>query len=110
MVHFVDHRVSAFHLKRIRSVILLGFAAQTITVAAVTVSMKGSLFDMKIPGLIVSPLTPFCDDLTIDDNALRHQIDYIVTDCNAAMESAAGAGTSEYHYLTHDPRRAPTSR
>jgi dihydrodipicolinate synthase/N-acetylneuraminate lyase len=58
------------------------------------------------PGLIVAPLTPFTADLHVDDNALRRQIDYVVTDCGATMVVAAGVETQEYTYLGVDERKA----
>ena len=46
---------------------------------------------MKLPGLIVAPLTPFnARDLSIDWTAHERQIDYICNDCKAAMVSVAG--------------------
>lgn len=61
---------------------------------------------MKLPGLVVPPLTPFRADLTVDEDALRREIDYIVDDCGATMVSAAGVETTEYHYLSMEQRRA----
>ena len=58
------------------------------------------------PRLIVAPLTPFTADLHVDDNALRRQIDYVVTDCGATMVVAAGVETQEYTYLSLDERKA----
>lgn len=60
---------------------------------------------MQLPGLVVPPLTPFRDDLTIDYDVLRREVDYIVEDCGAMMVSAAGVETTEYHYLSYDDRR-----
>lgn len=59
---------------------------------------------MNLPGLVVPPLTPFRDDLSVDYDILRREVDYIVEDCGAAMVSAAGVETTEYHYLTYDER------
>ena len=53
----------------------------------------------KQPGLIVAPLTPFTADLTVDEPALKRQIDYVVEDCRATMVVAAGVETQEYTYL-----------
>jgi len=58
------------------------------------------------PGLIVAPLTPFTADLTVDEPALRRQIDYVVEDCRATMVVAAGVETQEYTYLSLEQRRA----
>ncbi|MEX2453882.1 MAG: dihydrodipicolinate synthase family protein [Rhodospirillaceae bacterium] len=65
---------------------------------------------VQLPGLVVPPLTPFTPDLTIDLATLRREVDYIVGDCGAAMVSAAGVETTEYHYLTMDDRRALIQR
>jgi 4-hydroxy-tetrahydrodipicolinate synthase len=61
---------------------------------------------MKRPGLIVAPLTPFTPDLTVDEPALRRQIDYVVKDCRATMVVAAGVETQEYTYLSFEQRKA----
>ena len=61
---------------------------------------------VQIPGLVVPPLTPFKPDLSVDEDTLRREVDYIVEDCSAAMVSAAGVETTEYHYLTMDERKA----
>jgi 4-hydroxy-tetrahydrodipicolinate synthase len=60
---------------------------------------------MKIPGIIVPPLTPFTRDLAVDYDLLAREIDYIVEDCHAAAISAAGVETSEYHYLSLEERK-----
>jgi 4-hydroxy-tetrahydrodipicolinate synthase len=60
---------------------------------------------MKLPHLIVAPLTPFNSDLTIDEAALHRQIDYIVNDCGATMVVAAGVETQEYTYLSNEERK-----
>jgi 4-hydroxy-tetrahydrodipicolinate synthase len=60
---------------------------------------------MKTPGLIVAPLTPFTAELTVDDAALKRQIDYIVDDCRATMVVAAGVETQEYTYLSFEERK-----
>jgi 4-hydroxy-tetrahydrodipicolinate synthase len=59
---------------------------------------------MKTPGLVVPPLTPFKDDLSVDFEVLCREVDYIVEDCGALMVSAAGVETTEYHFLTFDER------
>ena len=58
---------------------------------------------MQLPGLVIPPLTPFRDDLSVDFDILRREIDYIVEDCGAMMVSAAGVETTEYHYLSPSP-------
>src|SRR5262249_34302039 len=65
---------------------------------------------MQTPGLIVAPLTPFTSDLTVDDSALRRQIDYVITDCRATMVVAAGVETQEYTYLGLEQRKALIER
>ena len=61
---------------------------------------------MNRPGLIVAPLTPFTAGLTVDERALRRQIDYVVEDCGATMVVAAGVETQEYTYLSLEDRKA----
>ena len=61
---------------------------------------------MPTPGLIVAPLTPFTADLTVDEAALRRQIDYVIDDCRATMVVAAGVETQEYTYLGFEQRKA----
>jgi 4-hydroxy-tetrahydrodipicolinate synthase len=60
---------------------------------------------MPEPGLIVAPLTPFTEHLTVDEPALARQIDYIVKDCRATMVVAAGVETQEYTYLSLAERK-----
>lgn len=61
---------------------------------------------MKLPGLIVAPLTPFKRaDLSVDWKALEREINYICDDCKAAMISVSGVETSEYHYLSFPDRK-----
>ncbi|MBN9473733.1 MAG: dihydrodipicolinate synthase family protein [Bordetella sp. SCN 67-23] len=61
--------------------------------------------ELKRPGLIIPPLTPFGADLKVDREALRRGVDYVVQDCGAAMVVAAGVEAQEYHYLTMEERR-----
>jgi 4-hydroxy-tetrahydrodipicolinate synthase len=61
---------------------------------------------MERPGLIVAPLTPFDNELNVDEARLQRQIDYVVTDCRADMVVAAGVETQEYAYLSLDERKA----
>src|SRR5262245_4749975 len=61
---------------------------------------------MHEPGLIVAPLTPFTSNLKIDDAALSNQIDYVIDDCRATMEVAAGVETQEYTYLSFEERKS----
>lgn len=57
------------------------------------------------PTLVVPPLTPFRKDLSVDNKALRKQVDYVVEVCNAGMVAAAGVEAQEYHYLSFDQRK-----
>ena len=61
---------------------------------------------MENPGLIVAPLTPFTAELDVDAQALRREIDYVVSDCHATMVVAAGVETQEYTYLSLEQRTA----
>ena len=65
---------------------------------------------MQRPGLIVAPLTPFNQELNVDEARLRRQIDYVVEDCRADMVVAAGVETQEYTYLSLDERKALIAR
>src|SRR5437764_14878998 len=65
---------------------------------------------MREHGLIVAPLTPFNDDLEIDERALQRQIDYVIEDCRATMVVAAGVETQEYTYLSLQDRKALIGR
>ena len=65
---------------------------------------------MQRPGLIVAPLTPFDQELNVDEASLRRQIDYVVEDCRADMVVAAGVETQEYTYLSLDERKALIAR
>jgi 4-hydroxy-tetrahydrodipicolinate synthase len=62
--------------------------------------------DIKNPGLIAAPLTPFTSDLKLDEPALHRQIDYVIEDCASTRVVAAGTETQEYTYLNYDERRA----
>jgi 4-hydroxy-tetrahydrodipicolinate synthase len=57
------------------------------------------------PHLIVAPLTPFTAELTVDEAALKRQLDYVIQDCRATMVVAAGVETQEYTYLSLDQRK-----
>jgi 4-hydroxy-tetrahydrodipicolinate synthase len=72
---------------------------------ALTQSQQG-VKKMNGPGLIVAPLTPFTKGLTVDEPALRREIDYIARDCRATMVVAAGVETQEYTYLSFEERKA----
>src|SRR5579863_8798852 len=70
-------------------------------------SMETSKTTLKhTPGLIVAPLTPFTAELTVDEAALKRQIDYVIEDCRATMVVAAGVETQEYTYLSFEERKA----
>jgi 4-hydroxy-tetrahydrodipicolinate synthase len=59
---------------------------------------------MHSPSLIVPPLTPFTPELTVDAEALRRGVDYVIEQCDASMVVAAGVEAQEYQYLTPDER------
>ena len=60
---------------------------------------------IKLPGLIIPPLTPFNDQQQVDYHLLENGINYVVGDCNAAMVIAAGVEAQEYHYLKLEDRK-----
>lgn len=66
--------------------------------------------DVRIPGLVVPPLTPFTPDLSVDYDALARGVDYVIDDCDAAMVIAAGVEAQEYQYLDLPQRRELISR
>src|SRR5690606_10211282 len=59
----------------------------------------------SVPALVVPPLTPFRQDLSVDYKALRDHVDYVVDECNAGFVVAAGVEAQEYHYLTFEQRK-----
>lgn len=61
--------------------------------------------EIRLPGSIVPPLTPFTPDLRVDYPALARIVDYVVDDCDASMVIAAGVEAQEYQYLTHQDRK-----
>lgn len=60
---------------------------------------------LDLPGTIVPPMTPFTDDLTVDFDALKANVDYVVETCDAALVVAAGVEAQEYQYLSLAARR-----
>jgi 4-hydroxy-tetrahydrodipicolinate synthase len=60
---------------------------------------------LKLPGLIIPPLTPFNDREEVDYHLLQSGVNYVVEDCNAAMVIAAGVEAQEYHYLKLEERK-----
>lgn len=66
--------------------------------------------EMRLPGLVVPPLTPFTEDLEVDYEALARGVDYVVDDCDAAMVIAAGVEAQEYQYLDLPQRRELITR
>jgi len=64
-----------------------------------------TLPDMKLPGTIVPPVTPFTDDLKVDYDKLAGIVDYVVEDCGASMVVAAGVEAQEYQYLDFEARK-----
>lgn len=60
---------------------------------------------MKQPGLLVPPLTPFTEELKVDEPSLKRQVDYIVAECAPQMVVAAGVEAQEYHYLSFEDRK-----
>ena len=61
---------------------------------------------MKRLELIVAPLTPFTEELEVDEEALRREIDYVIETCGATMVVATGVETQEYSYLSFEERKA----
>jgi 4-hydroxy-tetrahydrodipicolinate synthase len=61
--------------------------------------------ELKLPGLIIPPLTPFNQQQQVDYHLLENGVNYVVQDCNAAMVIAAGVEAQEYHYLKLEERK-----
>ena len=57
-------------------------------------------------GLLVPPLTPFTDDLAVDDDALQAGVDYLVAKVRPTSIIAAGVEAQEYQYLSFEERKA----
>lgn len=66
--------------------------------------------DIRLPGSIVPPLTPFTEDLKVDYPALRRIVDYVVEDCDASLVIAAGVEAQEYQYLDFESRKELIAR
>ena len=60
---------------------------------------------IKVPGLIIPPLTPFTAQYMVDYDALRAEIDYIIEKCSPGAITAAGVEAQEYQYLGMDERK-----
>jgi len=65
---------------------------------------------IRLPGSIVPPLTPFTPDLKVDYDALRRMIDYAVEECDASMVIAAGVEAQEYQFLDFAARKELIAR
>lgn len=65
---------------------------------------------MNTAGLLVPPLTPFSDDLTVDYRALQRVVDYVLLRCRPQMVVAAGVEVQEYHYLSLAQRKELITR
>lgn len=61
--------------------------------------------ELKLPGTIVPPLTPFTDDLKVDYDKLAGIVEYVVETCGASMVVAAGVEAQEYQYLSFEDRK-----
>ena len=61
--------------------------------------------ELRLPGLIIPPLTPFNDQQKVDYALLEKGVNYVVDDCDAAMVIAAGVEAQEYHYLKFEERK-----
>lgn len=55
--------------------------------------------------LVVPALTPFNADQSLNLDALRGHVDYVIEQCRATMVVAAGVEAQEYHYLSLDQRK-----
>lgn len=65
---------------------------------------------LKIPGVIVPPVTPFNKDLKVDYARLKREVDYVIDVGRADAVVAGGVETQEYQYLTFDERKEYITR
>ncbi|MBI2371126.1 MAG: dihydrodipicolinate synthase family protein [Deltaproteobacteria bacterium] len=61
---------------------------------------------MELSGILAPVLTPFRDDGSVDEAALAREVDFTIEECHADAVEAAAVETQEYHYLSHEARRA----
>ncbi len=61
---------------------------------------------MEIAGIIAPVLTPFTPEGKVDEKALARGVEYTIEECRADAIEAAAVETQEYHYLSHEDRRA----
>jgi 4-hydroxy-tetrahydrodipicolinate synthase len=61
-------------------------------------------FEIRRPGILVPPLTPFDENLKVDNAALERGIDAILERSKPALVIAAGVEAQEYQFLPFDER------
>lgn len=68
-------------------------------------SIQRKHVDLRLPGTIVPPLTPFTADQKVDFDLLKKMVDYVVEDCDASLVVAGGVEAQEYHFLDLEERK-----
>ncbi len=61
-------------------------------------------FEIRRPGILVPPLTPFTAKLKVDNNALKKGIDAVIGRSKPALIIAAGVEAQEYQFLPFKER------
>ena len=65
---------------------------------------------MEIHGIIAPVLTPFTSEGRVNWSALQRVVDYTIEECRADVIAAAALETQEYHFLSHEARKALIKR
>ena len=65
---------------------------------------------LKIPGVIVPPVTPFNTDLKVDYAQLEREVNYVIDVGRADAVVAGGVETQEYQYLSFEERKEYITR
>jgi len=78
----------------------------TATLAGTPAAGSGGTYNFTITATGSGTPATQSFTLTVDEAALKRQIDYIVDDCRATMVVAAGVETQEYTYLSLEERKA----
>lgn len=63
-----------------------------------------SEFNIRRPGILVPPLTPFTAKLKVDNAALKKGVDAVIARSNPALIIAAGVEAQEYQFLPFKER------
>jgi 4-hydroxy-tetrahydrodipicolinate synthase len=61
-------------------------------------------FEIRRPGILVPPLTPFTPKLKVDNSALKKGVDAVIARSKPALIIAAGVEAQEYQFLPFKER------